>query len=96
MNSLESDARAQKVRLDDYNLWVQFTDGRVLSVPLAYFPRLRRASGEQRNKFEMSGGGFGLHWDELDEDISVPHLLLGRYDRVVVQAGARGVGRIER
>ncbi|HNU91804.1 MAG TPA: DUF2442 domain-containing protein [Spirochaetota bacterium] len=96
MNSLESDARAQKVWLDDYNLWVQFTDGRVLSVPLAYFPRLRRASGEQRNKFEMSGGGFGLHWDELDEDISVPHLLLGRYDRVVVQAGARGVGRIER
>ncbi|HSV95636.1 MAG TPA: DUF2442 domain-containing protein [Spirochaetota bacterium] len=84
MNSLERDARAQKVWLDDYNLWVQFTDGRVLSVPLAYFPRLRRASGEQRNKFEMSGGGFGLHWDELDEDISVPHLLIGRYDRVAV------------
>ncbi len=39
---------------------------------------------EQRNRFEMSGGGTGLHWDEIDEDISVPHLLIGNYDSIAV------------
>jgi len=58
-------------------MWVLFTDGRQLSVPLAYFPRLLKANQEQRNNFIISGGGIGLHWDDIDEDISVPHLLIG-------------------
>ncbi len=77
MNTLINEARAQKVWIDDNNMWVLFTDGRQLSVPLAYFPRLLKANQEQRNNFIISGGGIGLHWDDIDEDISVPHLLVG-------------------
>ncbi len=77
MNTLINEARAQKVWFDDNNMWVLFTDGRQLSVPLAYFPRLLKANQEQRNNFIISGGGIGLHWDDIDEDISVPHLLIG-------------------
>lgn len=84
MNTLVSDARAQKVWFDENNMWVLFTDGRQLSVPLAYFPRLLQASPDERNKFEISGGGLGLHWDHLDEDLSVPHLLMGHEMRQVV------------
>jgi len=61
-------------------MWVQLADGRVIGVPLAWFPRLLRASPEQRLRFEISGGGQGLHWDALDEDISVAGLLAGRGD----------------
>lgn len=76
MNISINDARAQKVWFDDNNMWILFTDGRQLSVPLAYFPRLLNAVPNDRNNFEMSGDGVGIHWEELDEDISVPHLLL--------------------
>jgi len=62
-------------------MWVELADGRQLAVPLPYFPRLFRATPEQRDRFEMSGGGTGLHWEELDEDISVEGLLLGIGDR---------------
>jgi hypothetical protein len=62
-------------------MWVELADGRSLGVPLAYFPRLLRATEEQRRGFTISGGGTGLHWDALDEDISVPALLLGVGDR---------------
>ena len=54
---------------------IELTDGRQIGVPLAYFPRLLQGSPEQRARWEMSGGGTGLHWEELDEDISVPGLL---------------------
>jgi hypothetical protein len=50
-------------------------------VPLAYFPRLLSAKPEQRQHYELSGGGTGIHWDELDEDISVEGLLMGMGDR---------------
>lgn len=74
-------AAAARVWFDDDNLWIELTDGRKLGVPLAYFPRLERATPRQRARFEMSGGGTGLHWNSLDEDISVPALVLGRGDR---------------
>jgi len=79
-----TEARAKHIWFDENNLWVAFADGRKLAVPLAYFPRLLNATQEQRNKFIISGGGSGLHWDELDEDISVPHLLLGHEMRKAV------------
>lgn len=72
---------AQKLGFDEDTMWVYLVDGRTLGVPLAYFPRLLVASAEQRNRYVISGGGTGLHWDELDEDISVEHLLLGHGDR---------------
>jgi hypothetical protein len=84
MNTFTVDARAQKVWFDEYNMWISFTDGRQLSIPLSYFPRLKRATNGQRMQYEISGGGTGLHWDAIDEDISVPNLLIGYYDRAVV------------
>ena len=84
MSSLKNDARADKIWFDQDNMWVLFTDGRQLSVPLAYFPRLQKATIEQRENFVMSGGGYGIHWDELDEDIHVQSLLAGSYERVAV------------
>lgn len=63
------------------NMWVELTDGRQLGVPLAYFPRLLNATRAQRDDYVISGGGTGLHWDELDEDISVSGLLLDIGDR---------------
>jgi len=74
-------ARAGRVRFDSENMWVEFKDGRQLAVPLAYFPRLANATPEQRDAYTLSGGGSGIHWDDLDEDISVEGLLVGIGDR---------------
>ncbi len=79
---------ATAVRFDDASMWVDLADGRTLGVPLAWFPRLLHASAQQRAAVAMSGGGAGLHWDELDEDISVAGLLAGRGDLT-----ERGAGR---
>lgn len=77
MNTLLLEARAAKVWFDKNSVWVSLQDGRQLSVPLSYFPRLLKATPKQRRKYELSGGGLGIHWDELDEDVSVPGLLSG-------------------
>ena len=77
MNTSATEIRAQKVWLDDEYIWLLLTDGRQLAVPLAYFPRLLNATNEQRNAFETSGNGMGIHWESLDEDISVEGLLKG-------------------
>jgi hypothetical protein len=69
---------AISVRFDDVTMWVDLSDGRTLGVPLAWFPRLLKASPEQRDQVEISRTG--LHWDHLDEDISVSGLLAGRGD----------------
>lgn len=79
MSTLTLSGNAVDVTFDEHSFHVQLSDGRSLSVPLAYFPRLLNATPEQLGQFEISGGGTGLHWDELDEDISVPGLLMGRF-----------------
>ena len=66
------------VRFDDFSFWVDLEDGRTIGVPLAWFPRLLHATPEQRLQVELSR--CGLHWDELDEDISIAGLLAGRGD----------------
>jgi hypothetical protein len=66
------------VRFDDYSFWVDLEDGRTLGIPLAWFPRLLRGTHAQREAVELSRAG--LHWDELDEDISIAGLLAGRGD----------------
>jgi hypothetical protein len=71
---------AKTVKFDANMMWVEVTDGRTLGVPLAYFPRLLKATPSQRQHYEIGGGGTGLHWEELDEDISVEHLFLGMGD----------------
>lgn len=77
MSTLALEARAARVWFDENFLWVLLQDGRQLSVPLSYFPRLLKASPVQRQGYELSGGGLGIHWDELDEDLSVLGLLAG-------------------
>lgn len=72
---------ATNISFDKDNMWVTLTDGRKLGVPLAYFPRLLNATKSQRESYIISGGGTGLHWDEIDEDISVKNLILGVGDR---------------
>lgn len=74
---------ARSLRFDEHTMWVELTDGRTLGVPLAWFPRLLRASAMQRDSYRVSPSGEGLHWEELDEDISVPGLLAGRGDVTV-------------
>lgn len=69
---------ATAVRFDEHTMWVELSDGRTLGVPLAWFPRLLRATPDARARMEISR--VGLHWDELDEDISVAGLLAGRGD----------------
>jgi hypothetical protein len=66
------------VRFDEHTMWVDLTDGRTLGVPLAWFPRLLNATPAQRQGVELSR--IGLHWEEIDEDISVAGLLAGRGD----------------
>ena len=70
---------AKSVRFDDASMWVELSDGRTLGVPLAWFPRLLFASPEQRERAEI--GRMGLHWEDLDEDISIAGLLAGRGDQ---------------
>ena len=72
---------ALELSFDTNMMWVSLADGRKLGVPLAFFPRLLGASAEQRQRYEFSGNGTGIHWDELDEDISVEGLLMGVGDR---------------
>ena len=65
------------IRFDDDNLWVSLSDGRTISVPLTWFPRLLDAAPEQRTQVELSKGG--LHWEALDEDITVPGIVAGNF-----------------
>jgi hypothetical protein len=67
------------VRFDEDNMWVELSDGRILGVPLAWFPRLLHAAPEKRAAVRLSTRG--LHWDELDEDVSVAGLLAGLGDQ---------------
>jgi hypothetical protein len=68
---------AAEVNVTDHELVVMLVDGRQISVPLVWFPRLLRASSDQRNEFELIGDGEGIHWPAVDEDISVRGLVLG-------------------
>ena len=72
------DAVAVDVRIDDVDLHVELGDGRTVSVPLTWFPRLAAAGSAARAEWRLVGGGEGIHWPELDEDISVAGLLAGR------------------
>ena len=71
---------ATAVEFDDTSFLVKLSDGRELRVPLSWFPTLNSASPAQRTKVRISRSGKGLHWDELDEDISVEGLLRGQGD----------------
>ncbi len=73
-----SEAKANHVTFDEDNMWVVLSDGRTIGVPLAWFPKLLHATAEQRTQVRISSRG--LHWEALDEDISVAGLLVGQGD----------------
>jgi uncharacterized protein DUF2442 len=69
---------AVRVEVNDETLSVDLSDGRAISVPLGWFPRLTHGTSDERNKWRLIAGGRGIHWSELDEDISVENLLAGK------------------
>jgi len=70
-------ALAKAVDFDAEMMHVTLTDGRIISVPIIWFPLLHEATSEQRAHYEIGGGGVSLHWPDLDEDLSVANLLAG-------------------
>lgn len=70
-------AKVQDVKVTDDELIVALEDGRTVLVPLVWYPRLLHGTKEERQNWRLIGGGQGIHWSELDEDISVEHLLVG-------------------
>ncbi|HED03442.1 MAG TPA: DUF2442 domain-containing protein [Candidatus Fraserbacteria bacterium] len=81
MNTLSAEIQAasvQHVTVTEDTLTVELTDGRMISVPLTWYPRLLQGSQEERNNWRLIGKGEGIHWPDLDEDISVENLVLGQ------------------
>ena len=81
MNTLAVEIRvpeALDVLLTDDTLSVELSDGRSISVPIAWFPRLLHSTEQERNNWRFIGKGQGIHWEDIDEDISVEGLLAGR------------------
>ncbi len=72
-----TDERVLDVRFDDASLIVDLMDGRTISVPLAWYHRLLHATPDQRETWEKAGAGYGIHWPDLDEDLSTDGLLRG-------------------
>jgi hypothetical protein len=72
-----SDIRVRSVQIDDEQLTVDLMDGRKISMPLAWYPRLLEATPEQRRHYVVAGGSYGLHWPDVDEDLSTEGLLRG-------------------
>ena len=77
ISALAADERVADVRFDDDRIIVDLMDGRTIAAPLAWFPRLANATPAQRGRWERAGGGYSLHWPELDEDLSTEGLLRG-------------------
>jgi hypothetical protein len=75
--ALAADERVADVTITDDHLSVRLMDGRTISVPLVWYPRLSNATKRQRDNWQISGGGYGIHWEEIDEDISTEGLLRG-------------------
>ena len=77
-STLVSNPTAIGVQITDEALTVSLSDGRVVSVPISWYPRLSHALPEHRTVWEFIGRGHGIHWPELDEDISIENILLGQ------------------
>ena len=73
----EADERVRDVRFDEATMSVELMDGRIITVPLAWYPRLLDAAPAARANWQIAGAGYGLHWPNLDEDLSTEGLLRG-------------------
>lgn len=70
--------RAQNIVITNNSITVYLTDGRTISAPLAWYPRLSHGKSEERNNWRLIGKGEGIHWPDLDEDISIENLIMGK------------------
>ena len=77
ISALTADERVADVQLTEDVLSVRLMDGRTISVPLVWYPRLLNATDAQRKNWCIAGGGYGIHWEEIDEDLSTEGLLRG-------------------
>jgi hypothetical protein len=75
--ALAADERVAGVEITEDELSVRLMDGRTISVPLAWYPRLSNATEAQRSNWQIIGGGYGIHWEDIDEDLSTEGLLRG-------------------
>jgi hypothetical protein len=75
--ALGADERVSQVKVNEKALTVTLKDGRTISVPLTWYPKLLNASPKQRKNWRIAGGGYGIHWPEIDEDLSTEGLLRG-------------------
>jgi len=75
--AIRADERVKNVHFTDETISVDLMDGRTITVPLVWYPRLLNATPEQRAKWRVSGGGYGIHWEEIDEDLSTEGMLRG-------------------
>jgi hypothetical protein len=75
--ALAADERVAEVEVSEDTLSVRLMDGRTITVPLAWYPRLLNATHAQRKNWQISGGGYGIRWEEIDEDLSTEGLLRG-------------------
>jgi Protein of unknown function (DUF2442) len=74
----ERDVYAQSVQFSEDSITVYLDDGRAISVPVAWYPRLMHGTNEERSNYQLIGDGEGIHWSDLDEDVSVEGLLAGK------------------
>jgi hypothetical protein len=74
---INMDTRVKAVLIDDDRIAVELMDGREIAVPLVWYPRLADATKEQRSHWRIAGGGYGIHWPDIDEDLSTDGLLRG-------------------
>ena len=75
--AIRADERVKSVYFTEETISVDLIDGRTITVPLVWYPRLLNATPEQRTKWEICGGGYGLHWEAIDEDLSTEGMLRG-------------------
>lgn len=94
----KTDERVEAVYFTRDSLVVDLMDGRTISVPIDWYPRLLRASPKQRSHWETCGGGYGIHWPEIDEDLSTEGLLRGAPapTRKIKKAAKRKISQIKR
>ncbi|MEO0540273.1 MAG: DUF2442 domain-containing protein [Cyanobacteria bacterium P01_A01_bin.105] len=75
--AIQVDERVKAVQFSDATISVDLMDGRTITVPLVWYPRLLKATPEQQQNWKICGGGYGLHWEEIDEDLSTAGMLRG-------------------
>ena len=87
LTGIKTDGRVKDVRVTSDTLTVSLSDGRAISVPLVWYPRLFKATAEQRSDWKPCGGGYGIYWPTIDEHLSVDGLLRGAPSPELLKAG---------